>query len=788
MPFEQIGATTHKLILPSGGEVEIGDKDSVDFKPTAKLTRLGWDISLLLGLATTEKILPTIQGEKMLWQGKDYGAEFYQARDGFKFNIILTKKPLTNVFPLDFNSENLNFYYQPPLTEEYKEGWNEEFQDYITVTETEVKNSKGEVCVHRPENVVGSYAVYHSSKRDHILGQTNYGNGKAWHWLRPLIWDSVGNKCWGVLFVGQGIRTVTIPQEFLDNAVYPVTIDDDLTFGADPESPGGSSHYTSERLYGLVAVPASDGAASKMSVYCKAFSSSFYGNAIAALYISPPEDEGETDDEAVLHASTDETYINWASAAWGDWDFGTPPTVLSTVNDKYALVLLPSNFTYIYYDTVAGEGRETASLGSYELPDPAVWNNAGSALNSHKHSIYCTYTPSGGGEEKFGADTGSGADAKVANTATLSRSETGSGTEALGSRDLGRPEVGSGADALSALLASITGSETGSGLDAVVALITAAIKYGTETGSGLDASSLLASVTGQDTGSGIEALIGRALASYETGSGAGESILIAAILATETGAGVEHFIRVIVGDIVESLLAEHVRSETGSGVDAILELWHATQKYGTDSGAGVEAVLSRAIVIAETGAGAEEALIQAILEATETGAGLDAVISLIQDVLNKYADDVGAGVDAKVGYPGVVHTRADAGSGAEAILDRALVIQETGTGADVSLLLAVYEAVDSGTGLDALVALVSAWEKISADSGVGDDVVSAKLAQLFETGAGLDATYAMDTHRMLRVAVVLSQYRKIQAVTSKYRKVQPVTSKYRKTRVITSGG
>ena len=84
----KINDTTYEVTLPSGDKVEVGDRDALDFKPCAKLKRWGEESSLVLSIPTAEKILPTVQEDKILWQGEDYGAEFLQATDGFKFNII----------------------------------------------------------------------------------------------------------------------------------------------------------------------------------------------------------------------------------------------------------------------------------------------------------------------------------------------------------------------------------------------------------------------------------------------------------------------------------------------------------------------------------------------------------------------------------------------------------------------------------------------------------------------------------------------------------------------------
>lgn len=126
---------------------------------------------------------------------------------GFEIEIILNEKPNTNVFEFQIDgADQLDFFYQPPLT-----------QDQI------------DVGMKRPENVVGSYAVYHSEKGRLITGDTNYATGKVFHIFRPKVFDAIGNETWAELAYKAGILSVIVPQTFLDNATYPVTVDP--TFG-----------------------------------------------------------------------------------------------------------------------------------------------------------------------------------------------------------------------------------------------------------------------------------------------------------------------------------------------------------------------------------------------------------------------------------------------------------------------------------------------------------------------------------------------------------------------------
>lgn len=127
--------------------------------------------------------------------------------DTFNIDFSLAAKPTTNVFKYDIQgSENFDFFYQPPLTA--------------------AEVAHGDT---RPDNVVGSYAVYSKDKKDFKNGGINYSTGKVAHIYRPQAIDAKGNTVWADLNYSNGVLSVTVPQSFLDTAVYPVTVDP--TFG-----------------------------------------------------------------------------------------------------------------------------------------------------------------------------------------------------------------------------------------------------------------------------------------------------------------------------------------------------------------------------------------------------------------------------------------------------------------------------------------------------------------------------------------------------------------------------
>ena len=115
---------------------------------------------------------------------------------GLSYEVIFTQRPVSN--EVRFNMlfpEGLMFWYQPPLTqEEIDEG------------------------AERPENVVGSYAVYWK-KRDN-----KYKTGKFCHIFRPRLVDAWGEWIWGEVEVLERRLIFKMDAEWLDNAHYPVVL------------------------------------------------------------------------------------------------------------------------------------------------------------------------------------------------------------------------------------------------------------------------------------------------------------------------------------------------------------------------------------------------------------------------------------------------------------------------------------------------------------------------------------------------------------------------------------
>jgi len=145
------------------------------------------------------------------------------------------------------------------------------------------------------------------------------------------------------------------------------------TFGK--TSVGGSTAVYSDDVKGCTASPASEGRATKMTVYIAGWGSG--ENIKLALYDAADES---------LFASTEELDTG-GGTGWYDFDFSPSVEVLST--KSYRLAFYGDNDASFYYDSAVGQVYPSANNAGYPAwPDP-VTTAAG-----FQFSIYCTYTPS----------------------------------------------------------------------------------------------------------------------------------------------------------------------------------------------------------------------------------------------------------------------------------------------------------------------------------------------------------------------------------------------------------
>ncbi len=379
--FETVATSS----LPNGGTADaVFIKDS----PEVRLKRWGGEVDLGVRYkdidADAGKLFPPNLVE---WKGGLESVHAYplqasaEMKDGgFEIEVVLNEKPTKNTFDFTIDgAEQLDFFYQGPL-------WQQEGLAKPTEECTDTVCTVAGETSRRPENVVGSYAVYHKTKRNHVEGQTNYGTGKAYHIYRPKAIDASGKEVWAVLAYASGILSVTVPQTFLDTAVYPVRVDPTFGYTTIGGTENDMAAAARVRAFEISETPASSGTVTKLTIRMKVATAN--GQIRPAIYVD--------DVSQALVTSGAEVDIDNTTAQWVDLTL-TPAAIAAgtlyrlsiwtptaTVSDPFLL--------YNYYDATADYDIESdiiaySSAGAF--PDPYTTD----ATNATRRvSIYATYT------------------------------------------------------------------------------------------------------------------------------------------------------------------------------------------------------------------------------------------------------------------------------------------------------------------------------------------------------------------------------------------------------------
>ena len=375
-------------------EVEIGDtKDLTKFQPQFKLMRWDNEVNFSARLKDDIDEVETFseKDEKVTWTKGKRKAELYNIapneeheEGAFEFEITLDEKPLTNKVEFSIETKGIDFFYQPEVTDD-------EAKSLADIKEISLTEAKRKI---RPENVINSYAIYTSDKKYNIKNGKEYKVGKLGHIYRPKIVDSKGIEVWGELNIDTEKKelVVTIPQGFLDKAVYPVRHAAGLTIGY--TSIGGSTALvhdegSSEAYYVPRANQYSFGSSdvSSISAYYSVVgngSESMKGK--AAIYDDSSDVPNDLLGDTVLSSS-----LSGGSSSWK-----TMSITLNVSSGNNWLAVVPGTSTYygvdlyIAYDTSpAGDGY-TATGYTYPATTPDPFPSGSTDLYSY--SIYATYT------------------------------------------------------------------------------------------------------------------------------------------------------------------------------------------------------------------------------------------------------------------------------------------------------------------------------------------------------------------------------------------------------------
>src|SRR3990167_3559264 len=374
----KLNSTTYQQLVKDNPkdrlEVEVGDSKQPDFKPQVKFMR--WNNEVNFSMRAQEEAgakVKELPDGTIVYEAKEYEVHQYDKPDaseegGFEFEWVLKSKPASNVLTATISTKGLDFFYQPALTpKEIAEG------------------------ASRPPEVIGSYAVYHSTKGGmNDAAGMEYKVGKFCHIYRPKAIDANGVEVWADLVIENGVLSVTVPQKFLDDAVYPVRVDPTVGYTTDGASGSNFDNNSPNGNKKFVVFTAPENGTIDSATFATRFEVNSPNTAKfkAAIY--------KVSDASLLSPqSAEQTTITWNG--WTTATFSSGPSIVSGTNYYIAGFGIettgPSNpGMYIEYDTGASSNKFINAVADAAWPNPHETLSATTFL----YSLYATYTASGG--------------------------------------------------------------------------------------------------------------------------------------------------------------------------------------------------------------------------------------------------------------------------------------------------------------------------------------------------------------------------------------------------------
>lgn len=338
--------------------IEVGDSKQKNFENQCKIKGWGNEVNLSARLENSKNGNLITDKDVVKWLQDNQETHLYDIvkdekhKEGaFEIEVLLLEKPKSNIISFTLECKGIDFFYQPELTS------------------NEIKD--GHI---RPENVIGSYAVYCSQEKINWEGGKLYKAGKLCHIYRPKIIDSSGKYVWGILKIKNGLLTIEIPQDFLDTALYPVLVDPTLGY----DTIGGSTFN-----------------ASSANAYLTSLFTSTEAGTVSMLTAHTGSSAG-ANSKGILHTHGDLALVTngtgsvvaipaGGSFAWRDSTM-TPSIVGST---EYLVGMIFSAASLIKYDAgSANQGHN--GTNSYTTPTTLVTPTH----TTNKASAYLTYTAS----------------------------------------------------------------------------------------------------------------------------------------------------------------------------------------------------------------------------------------------------------------------------------------------------------------------------------------------------------------------------------------------------------
>lgn len=358
----------------AGWRTEIGDSTSNKFEPKIRIHK--WD-EVFFGIKLPAPLLGggdshDHDGSILWWRRQDVEVRFYDIPDdesefgGYEYEVTLHSAPPTNQWTLEVETSNVEWVYQPLDINEY--------------------GPPGTVIV--PDRVLGSYAIYATGNRRN----NKYKAGKVAHLYRPFAQDAIGQTTWcaynaDVQTAGQ--LTISIPQAFLDIAVYPIVIDPTVghtSIGGSAYTPTSTSSSDYDHTT-LRSDQVTTGAASIVSAQAALYTISGSFQTKVTVYDKGPNVASD-DLVATSNARTN------TETGTSEWRTHTITGSLSAATDYQAGIIRTTDSNATWY-RIYGDYNNNAQAGlteaSFTPPSTLSGYSTTATLADRRMSVYFTY-------------------------------------------------------------------------------------------------------------------------------------------------------------------------------------------------------------------------------------------------------------------------------------------------------------------------------------------------------------------------------------------------------------
>lgn len=312
--------------------------------------------------------------EKGVFRNKYNNYEIVQYPKGdnnFEFEVILDSPPPRNWIEFNINTTGLNFEYQGRLDIERN--------NFTHCNATSCWDNFNNNIAERPENIVDSYAVYSEELRNN-----EYKTGKLFHIYRVWVNDSSGNLTWGGIFINKtnGKMKLNVSQTYLNNAIYPVTIDPDIGY----TTAGGSSASAVDALGFRTST---DQYTASAGDTVTALSLHYYVNGVSSWEGAVYDTSSNIPNNRLATAESDATQI----ASPGEWVSITGLSQSLVDGSNYAMAFSDLTGTIRYQWDYVPNSMSADTSSSL----PASWTENSASLT--RVSMYFTYEEGSAGED-----------------------------------------------------------------------------------------------------------------------------------------------------------------------------------------------------------------------------------------------------------------------------------------------------------------------------------------------------------------------------------------------------